>query len=93
MLVYRDRPYLFLVSRILGEPQRHSTSLALGDSSDTVGVFLPRSKPDHAATLWTHLSLEEYGNTDVEIAVLDISFLYVMHMLKDDYERKAEYLP
>lgn len=64
MFVHRDYPYLFLVSGILGEPQRHSTPLALGDGSDAVGVFLPRAEPDHAAALRTHLGLEEHGNTE-----------------------------
>lgn len=64
LLVHRHHPNLFLVSRIQGEPQRHSTPLTLGDGSDTVGIFLPSSEPNHTAALWTHLGLKKCENTE-----------------------------
>lgn len=50
--------YLLLVSRVQREPQGHRTPLALGDGSDAVRVFSPGAKPDHAAALRTHRSLQ-----------------------------------
>lgn len=55
---------LFLMIGIQSEPQCHSTPLTLGDSSNTMWVFLPCSKPNHAATLWMHLSLEKSQNVE-----------------------------
>lgn len=65
MSVRRQHVYLFLVSRIQGEPQRHGASLTLRDGSDAVGVFFPRTEPDHAATLRAYLSLD--GHTKKRI--------------------------
>jgi len=73
MLVYKDGAYLFLVSRIQGEPQRHSAPLAFGDGSDAVGVFLPGSEPDHAAALWPHLGLKKQEN--IETCIIQLTQL------------------
>lgn len=81
------------MSRIQGEPQRHSTPLTLGDGSDTVGVFLSCSKRDYAAALRTHLSLDK--GEDIEHTTFNSTealhfytvFIY-MHILMKDYVKK-----
>lgn len=59
------RMYLFLMSRIQSEPQRHSTPLAFSHSPDTVRVLFSRAKANHTAALWTHLGLKSQHNLHI----------------------------